>query len=185
MRNGWIVCLYLASAWGCAGTSWFQQGGSANAQYFTLRTARGTEQIRLDGDRLFGPDVEVSRLSDGYRGHVGKRVVDLRTEDKKVFGSIGSDHTELHVEERPDGIVLKGLYGGSLGSIELLAGKVVGSIGSCTYDLQRASAEAAFRYTGMRACLGRVASVEMMLPADLGRRPATERAALMALFLGK
>jgi hypothetical protein len=173
-----------AAALGCAHQPQTAYERSADdSQYFTLRTARGTEQIRLEGDRLFGPDVEVSRLSDGFRGHVGKRMVDLRTADMKVFGSIGSDHTELHVEERPDGFVLKGMYGGSLGSIEMLASRVLGSIGSCSYDMVRAAAETP-RYTGRRACLGRVSTVEMFLPADLHTRSAVDRAAMMALFLG-
>ena len=103
-------------------------------------------------------------------------MVDLRTSDRKVFGSIGSAMTELHVEERPDGFVMKGMYGGKLGTIELLANKMAGSIGDCTYDMVRAGSDVP-RYTGRRACRGMVGSAEIMLPADLAarRRPRTGR----------
>ncbi len=182
MRNG-AIAGFCAAAMGCASAGSSQQSGPDNAQYFTMRTAVSTETIRLDGDRLFGPNVEVSRLSDGFRGHVGDRLVDLRTEESKVFGSIGSAHTELYVEDRPTGIAIKGMYGGTLGTIELLTEKVAGSIGQCTYDLVRVAPDQ-YRYTGRRACRGRVGSAEIELPQDLGRRPAVDRAALMAMFLG-
>jgi hypothetical protein len=159
-------------------------GGGREDQYFTLRTAVSTEQIRLEGDRLFGPDVEVSRLSDGFRGHVGHRNVDLRTSEMKVFGSIGSALTELYVEERPGGFVMKGMYGGKLGTIELLGNKMAGSIGNCTYDLTRAGSDVP-HYTGRRACRGMVGTIELFLPVDLATRPPEDRAALIALFLGQ
>jgi hypothetical protein len=185
MKNGGIWMLGAVMTMGCAGAGAFSQSGPDNdAQYFTMRTSVSTETIRLDGDRLFGPNVEVSRLSDGFRGHVGNRLVDLRTENRKVFGSIGSAHTELHVEERPGGFVMKGMYGGRLGTIELLNDKMLGSIGNCTYDMVRAGTDVA-HYTGRRACRGHIGSAEISLPADLGRRPAVDRAALMALFLGQ
>ena len=187
MKNGPICTVSVAVvALGCAGAGAYQQSGQQEAQYFTMRTGTSTDTIRLDGDRLFGPDVEVSRLSDGFRGHFGNRVVDLRTADMKVYGSIGSAHTELYVEERPNGVVVKGLYGGTLGTIELLSDKVSGSIGDCTYDLVRAGAGSDLPvYTGRRACRGRVSSAEIPLPADLARRPAVDRAALMAMFLAQ
>ena len=183
MPTGRIVFLSLAAAAaGCAGQSAFG-GSSGNEQYFTLRTAASTEQVRLEGNRLFGPDVEVSRMTEGFRGHVGNRMVDLRTSEMKVFGSIGSAHTELYVEEKPGGFVLKGLYGGKLGTIELLSDKMAGSIGGCSYDMVRAGTE--FRYTGRRVCRGMVGTAEIFLPADLATRPPEDRAALIALFLGQ
>jgi hypothetical protein len=198
MKNGGIRMLAVAAmTMGCAGASAFQQSGPDNGQYFTLRTSANTQTMRLDGDRLFGPDVEVSRLSDGFRGHVGNLLVDLRTENMKVSGSIGSAHTELYVEERSGGLVVKGLYGGALGSIEMLTEKVSGSIGNCTYDMIRAGTEVdvTARYTGRRACRvprraggvsqSYVGSAEISLPTNLGRRPAVDRAVLMALFLGQ
>lgn len=184
MTAGRIALFSLAAAAaGCAGFSGFG-GSSGNEQYFTLRTAASTEQVRLEGNRLFGPDVEVSRLTEGFRGHVGNRMVDLRTSEMKVFGSIGLAHTELYVEERPSGFVLKGMYSGKLGSIELLADKMAGSIGGCTYDMIRAEA-AVFRYTGRRVCRGMVGTAEILLPADLATRSPEDRAALIALFLGQ
>ncbi len=184
MASGRLLMVTLAAAaTGCAALS--GPGASrGNEQYFTLRTASSTEQIRLDGDRLFGPDVEVSRLQEGFRGHVGNRLVDLRTSEMKVFGSIGSGLTELYVEERPGGFALKGLYNGKLGTIELLSNKMAGSIGGCTYDMVRAEMET-FRYTGRRVCRGMVGTAEIFLPPDLARRTPEDRAALMALFLGQ
>jgi hypothetical protein len=178
---GFVVGVTAAA--GCAALSGAESGGGPG-QYFTLRTAVSTETARLDGNRLFGPDVEVSRLTDGFRGHVGSRLVDLRTADMKVFGSIGSALTELYVERRPGGFVMKGMYGGKLGTIEMLADRMAGSIGNCTYDMIRADRETP-RYTGRRACRGQVGTAEILFPQDLRSRPPEDQAALTALFLGQ
>jgi hypothetical protein len=152
-------------------------------EYFTLRLADRTEQARLDGRRLHGADIEVQHLRDGYRGQVRDGLVDLRSDGEKIFGSVGTGHTELHFEEVPGSLYLTGLWAGRLGELEVTADRVKGTIGGCTYDLSR-HPEAPW-YKGTRNCAGRFGGAELAIPTTLPRRTAEERAVLLALFLGR
>jgi hypothetical protein len=152
-------------------------------QYFTLRLPDLTEQARLDGGRLHGADIELERLRDGYRGHVRSSLIDLRTDGDKIVGSVGTGHTELHVEDSEGVLFLTGMYGGRLGELEVRPDRLKGTIGNCTYDLTRHPD--AYWYQGTRACQGRFGGAELAVPLSFARRSAHERGVLLAVFLGR
>jgi hypothetical protein len=178
-RASVLVTLALA---GCAAMQPLERQEDF-AQYFTLRLPDLTEQARLEGPRLFGADIEVQRMRDGYRGQVRSGLIDLRTDGEKVFGSVGTGHTELHVEEIPGSLFLTGLYAGRLGELEVRPDRIKGTIGACTYDLSR-HPEAAW-YQGSRVCQGRFGGAELAVPVSLAQRSALERAVFLAIFLGR
>jgi hypothetical protein len=151
--------------------------------YFTLRLPDRTEQARLEGRRLYGADIELEHLRDGYRGTVRSGLIDLRTDGEKIYGSVGTGHTELHVEEVPGSLFLTGMYAGRLGELEVRADRVKGTIGQCTYDMSR-HPEAPW-YQGTRLCQGRFGGAELAFPLSLARRSVHERAVLLAVFLGR
>jgi hypothetical protein len=152
------------------------------AEYFTLRLGDRTEQARLEGRRLYGADIEVERLRDGYRGRVRNGIIDLRTDGERIFGTAATGPTDLHFDQLPDALFLTGMYGGKLGELEVRPDRIKGTIGGCTYDMSR-HPDATW-YRGTRVCAGRLGSAELTFPASLATRPPDERGVLLAIFLG-
>jgi len=54
------------AALGCAGVFTPVEKQPDFGQYFTISLPGGTEQARLEGTRLYGSDLEVSRLEGGF-----------------------------------------------------------------------------------------------------------------------
>jgi hypothetical protein len=152
------------------------------AEYFTLRLGDRTEQARLEGARLYAADIEVNHLRDGYRGRVRNGTIDLRTDGERIFGTAATGPTDLHFEQLPDALFLTGMYGGTLGELEVRLDRIKGTIGGCTYDMSR-HPDAAW-YRGTRVCAGRLGGAELAIPASLAARPADERGVWLAVFLG-
>ena len=155
-------------------------------KYFTERAQNGTIQARLDGQRLFGATIDVALSGDGsYVGHLGTRVVDLRTEEGKVKGIIGTQPTELYVQPEGEGIRIRGLFAGSLGTLDVTPSVISGKVGRCSYDLKRRGTAAVW-YSGQKVCgNGRMPQLaDVAVPSELDARPPEQRAMLVALFLG-
>ena len=183
MRNHQRFCLLLmTAAMGCASAFQPLERQSDFAQYFTLRLADRTEQAKLQGARLFGAEIELQRLSDGYRGQVRGGLVDLRSGGGKIFGSVAAALTDLHVEGLADEIFISGLYAGRLGELTVAPERIKGTIGACSYDLGRHPDQT--WYVGQRSCLGQITSAQLAVPAALAARRPDERALLLAVFLG-
>lgn len=151
-------------------------------EYFTLRVPGALDQAKLSGARLHGVDVEVSRFDDGYRGRARMAKVDLRSNSESISGSVDG-RTELHVEDKPGLLVVRGLYNGKLGQLEVSDGTIAGGIGGCRYDLRRQKGR--LWYRGMRACGRQITDVRLALPKELSARPVEDRATLLVLFLGR
>ncbi len=133
--------------------------------------------MTIDGDRMFGPQIEIARYGTEYRGRAFGRIVDLRSNEGLIEGSVDSERTELHLQSYPDGFVLRGLYGGHLGAIEVRADRVAGSVGTQAYDL---------RSPGGNSCFtSGYGPTELVVPASVMALPARDRAAILAIFLGR
>jgi hypothetical protein len=181
----WIpMGLSLLMAAGCGGSLIPVDERPDFGQYFTLRTARDMVQAKLAGGRLYGPDIELALLPDGYRGHSNSGLIDLRSSpDDRIMGTVGSVSTELYFEQTDDGFILEGLYAGKLGTLTINPERLAGSVGGCAYDLSRRGAGGIW-YHGQRSCRGSVSGVQLELPAGLVNRTPAERAVLLAVFLG-
>jgi hypothetical protein len=151
----------------------------------TLRTPGNLSTATLDGTRLFGPDIEVARYGDEYRGRSQKGLVDLRSGNGTIAGVIGSGTTELHLEtDEAGGFRVRGMNAGRLGELEVRSDRIVGQLGGCSYDLRQASNACGTTYSGMRSCGGMPQNAELTLPATIATLEPIDRAALLAIFLG-
>jgi hypothetical protein len=150
----------------------------------SLRTPGNLSTATLDGTRLFGPELEVSRYGDAYRGRSAKGLVDLRSENGTILGVVGSGRTELHLEQAESGFRLRGMNAGTLGELEVRSDRIVGQLGGCAYDLRQASSACGTTYSGQRWCGGLPHQAELTLPPTIVALEPIDRAALLAIFLG-
>jgi hypothetical protein len=167
---------------GCAGALPSPEAQPDFGQYFTMSMLGDTEQAKLEGPRLHGAGLEVSRFDDGYRGTGRSGVIDLRTADMKIWGMVGTGSTELFVEDGGQGLHLRGRFGERMSDLAVLPDRVAGTIGRCQYDLRRPAGQGPW-YEGRRACSGAMAGVRLALPQALAALPPLDRAALLAIFL--
>lgn len=156
--------------------------------YFTKKVPGNTVQARLDGDRLYGADVEVKKDAGTYRGHSGAGVVDLRAtpsaEGTKIDGDGGSGRTEFYVTEAADGgISAKGLINGTVSHFDLTPSSFTGTVGNCTYDL-RFTEQSRPYYEGNSRCVGGGGGTRVALPQKFVDLTIDEKAVFVAVFLG-
>jgi hypothetical protein len=151
----------------------------------TLRTPGNLSTATFDGARIFGPELEIARDGDTYRGRSSRGLVDLRSESGTIEGVVGSGRTELHLEdEEAGGFRVRGINGGKLGELEVRSDRIVGQLGGCAYDLHQASHACGTTYSGSRSCGGLPQNAELTLPPTVAALEPIDRAALLAIFLG-
>jgi hypothetical protein len=168
---------------GCAGMFTPLEKQPDFGQYFTMRMPDDTQQAKLEGPRLHGPDLELSKGSDGYRGQGPSGTIDLRAGGGKIAGTVGSGSTELFVDDTNQGaLVLRGRFAETMSQLELRPDRLAGTIGRCQYDLQRPDPRAPW-YEGQRVCAGALSTVQLALPVALSALPAADRGLLLAVFL--
>jgi hypothetical protein len=182
--SGWLrvsgVC--ALAALGCAGLMTPVEQRPDFGQYFTISLPGGTEQARLEGTRLYGSDLEVSRLEGGFRGMGRSGVIDLHTQGNKISGNVGSGSTELYVDEGPEGLHIRGRFAERMSDLSVRPDRVAGSIGRCHYDLNRLGGQGPW-YEGQRVCGGANAGIRLALPSALASLAPIDRGVLLAVFL--
>jgi hypothetical protein len=149
--------------------------------------AGGTaRQLKLEGQNLYGPRVNVSFFADGYRGIYNQtQVVDLRpVGDDRIYGTIAGQPTELYVEEGPTWLQVRGLFKGRVSSFFLTPGRVQGLVGNCTYSLRATADPVPNTYFGGSSCGAWLGGTRLTLPEGFDERPARERVVALALLLG-
>jgi hypothetical protein len=183
-RKGWsgAVCVVALAAVGCAGTFAPVDQQPDFGQYFTMSVLGGTEQAKLEGPRLHGADLEVSRFEGGYRGMGRSGVIDLRTEGKKITGNVGAGSTELYVDDGPDGLHIRGRFAERMSDLAVQPDRLAGTMGRCHYDLRRPGGQGPW-YEGQRVCGGANTGVRLALPSALAALSALDRGVLLAVFL--
>ncbi len=185
VTSGMLVSVIaLAGALGACG------GGASNTMpreelgdYFTMRLEGGSMQLKLEGNRLYGPNVEIVHDGDAFRGRAYGAVVDLRAEEGKVTGVIGSARTDLHVEGG-EGVRVhfQGLVAGQLTDIDLSPAGLTGTVGKCGHDL-KPTKDDPLSFNGRRACSGAFRFMTLVLPKALPALSPPERAVYLALLL--
>jgi hypothetical protein len=178
-RRFWVAASLVL---GCAGALTPVEKQPDFGRYFTMSMLGDTEQARLEGSRLYGAGLEVSRFDDGYRGTGRSGVIDLHTAGNKISGTVGAGSTELFVDDGPQGLHVQGRFGARMSDLAVQPDRVTGTIGRCQYDLQRPGGQGPW-YEGQRACGGAVAGVRLALPGALASMSSIDRAALLAIFL--
>jgi hypothetical protein len=179
--SGLVLALGVLA--GCAGLRASEQDPDF-AQRFTHRGQDETTQARLEGDRLYGATIEVSKVApDTYAGRLHGVPTDLRTVPGKITGSVGNLPTDLNVSSSGDALRLQGIFAGAIGTIDVTPRFIRGKIGQCSYAMTREPSSP--WYVGKSVCGAKgLQFSDVALPRDLDARPLEDRAALVAMFLG-
>lgn len=155
-------------------------------EHFTLRSPGGFDELALQGDRIFGPNIDVTLFGDTYRGNVRQLLVDMRIRDDLLEGTVGNARTELHVERFPDGFAVRGLFGGRIGQFVMHGSRFEGRMGGRAFVLTQSESDPLLYQSGTEAGqLTARGSTELTFPASFTSRPVEQRAAILAIFFGR
>lgn len=120
-KKSTLPLLLLASALvtGCAATPQPKAAGDDDFLGY-ISYNRGGRRVpvvdvtRVTTRELVSPDLQVSRVNDGFRGVAGRAIIELRPEGDKVLGNRGGLPIALHLTHEGDLLLARGLYGGQL-----------------------------------------------------------------------
>jgi hypothetical protein len=160
---------------------------SKRTEYFSLHTTTSSQQIGLSSSgHLIGPNLQLSPTASGYRGMTSTALVDLRSDGEHILGTINDRIIDLHLTVSPDGLLIRGMFGGHLGRLEATNQGIASNLGPCSYELEVKGQ----RYEGQRAC-GRGLTMPIVRPAAVELPPGFERlrpdrqAMLLAILLSQ
>ncbi|MET0593846.1 MAG: hypothetical protein ABW133_14180 [Polyangiaceae bacterium] len=171
---------------GCSGSQTDPCAPEPAVEHFTLRSPGGFDELALQGDRLFGPNIDVTRFDDTYRGNVRQLLVDLRIRENLIEGTVANARTELRVERFPDGFAVRGLFGGRIGQFLVQGDRFEGRMGGRAFVLQRSESDPLLFLSGTEAGqLTARGSTELTFPASFSSRPVEQQAAILAIFFGR
>ena len=176
--------LFLFTA-GCSGAKKDPNAPEPVVEHFTLRSPGGFDELALEGERVFGPNIDVTRYDDTYRGNVRTLFVDLRIRENLIEGTVANARTELHIEKFEDGFAVKGLFGGRMGQILLQGDRFEGRMGTRAFVLTKSDNPLIYKSGVGAGQLSSRGSTEFTFPASFSARPVEQQAALLALFLGR
>jgi hypothetical protein len=144
-------------------------------------------QTTVDGSRIYGPMVMLERDDAGLRGSGPTGVVDLRKDSDSLRGFIGTGPTELHLETVGEGgFMLRGMFGGALGRLEVRSDRIEGQLGRCQYNLRRQPSDLGVAYNGRRVCSSRsFEPATITLSPEIAALEPIDRAAVIAILLGR
>jgi hypothetical protein len=181
-----IAFAFAILAAGCGGSKKDPSAPEPPVEHFTLRSPGGFEELALEGDRLFGPNIDVVRYDNDIRGKVREQTVDIRISETLIEGTIGNARTELHIEKLPNGFGVRGMFGGRIGQFRMQSHILEGRLGGRAFVLHRSEKDPNLYVSGVGAgALTARGSMEFKVPASFADRPTEQRAALLALFFGR
>jgi hypothetical protein len=159
------------------GTSAAQEG-----QYLSLRTPGAATTARVTGNRVSGPDLQLSRDGKTLRGRAFGQTVFLGLNGQELGGTVGRELTRLSFEDR-DGVThARGTFYGRLSELTLSAEGLTGTVGACSYDL-KATEDGS--YVGARSCGGPPERpVVLAIPPTLAQQGPAMTLATLGLILG-
>lgn len=176
------LILPIAFASACA-----SDRSNGNGRQFTLLTSTSAQQMSLGtSGQITGPNLQLAPTADGYRGMANSAIIELRSNGRRIQGTINDRVIDLHVELHPDGLEVRGMFGGKLGRLEATNSGIVSSLGGCHFELEVKS----YRYVGSRACGGGglvpiVHPAALELPSGFERLRPDRQAMLLAILLGQ
>lgn len=197
MRNAIFGIVALSLVGGCASSELCPQTpDNAPLEHITLRYPGNFDQVALEGGRMFGPELEVMRYDDAYRGHAFRKQIDIRVQENLIEGVVGAGRTELHLERYPDGFELQGLYAGNLGVLTYRRDRLEGHLGGRVFRLRSSASEPlvyesnsgpAEQAVALPQAIGGIhpGPTEIALPGTFGSLPPEHQAAVLAIFLGR
>jgi hypothetical protein len=197
MRTVAIAFAAVSMLAGCASADLCPEtSADTPLEHLTLRHPGTFDQIALEGPRLFGPEFEVMRYDDAYRGFAYRRQIDLRVQEDRIEGVVGAGRTELHVSKYADGFQMNGLYAGNLGRLIVRRNFIEGHLGGRVLHLRSSASDPlvyesnsgpAEQAVALPRAPTRIHSgpTEMVLPPNFASLPVEHQAATLAIFVGR
>jgi hypothetical protein len=109
--------------------------------------------------------------------------VDLRSDGRRIVGTMRNQIVDLHVENEDQALTIRGLFAGRLGRLTASNAGIYSTLGACVYDLEAHGTH----YEGQRACGGShsalVYPATVELPTGFERLPPDRQMMLLALIL--
>lgn len=180
--KAWLSIALVLAGCAAAPVAPSPEGEAADSFRFIGGGASMTARL-LRPDYLWSATGEVQHFPDGYRGRWRGESVDLRTSEGKIDGFVGGQRTELHLEAKPDGYVLRGMYRGHLGELWVGAHAIEGSVGYGWISVARVSPG---EYQGImptRPGGGRYLRA-LSVPVVFDALPPEQQALYLALLIG-
>ena len=179
-RNLWIVPAWVLLG-ACAAAP--LQPADAPAEpaatiTFRTKTLHSFEHAVVTDKAIFGPNIDVTRAGDAYRGRAHGEIVDLQWDGDILAGKIGNGApTALRYCEYPDGFAVEGMFSGGRGLLALRSNRMVGVIGARRLDLVT---EDGVSYREQTTSLQ---PTEVVLSRSIAALPRRQQAAFLAMFL--
>jgi hypothetical protein len=188
MQRHALLSFALLLAAGCSSSNGGQNGQPNAPEYAIVQSGGDVIQTTVDGSRIYGPNIMIERTEEGVRGNGPLGLVDLRRDANSLRGIIGTQPTELYVEPLDEGaFVLRGMFSGALGRLEVRGDRIEGQLGRCQFNLRRQDAQVGVAYNGRRVC-GSGSSIRpttVTLPPSIVALEPVDRAAVLAILLGR
>jgi len=154
------------------------------ATIFSLRADGGAVVARVGDAEIVGGDVSLGRFAEppgtAIRGRAFGRPVSLDAADGRVAGLFGGRPVDLAVARHGGALHVEGLSRGERAVFVVGPRALMGSVGRCSYELQRRDAG----YEGRRSCGGPSERVTLRIPPMLACWSDEARAASLAILLG-
>lgn len=139
-------------------------------EHFTLTSTGDSYSVTITPNLLSGPDYQVSRYSDAFRGDIKNKILDAEIENGKVNGNLGSAPFTVSIENEGDNTRVRGLYAGMLTDFTVGPTQIHGQAGQCSYQLARGPG--APDYSGYSSCSGtEQRSTRINLPDEFTHHP--------------
>ena len=161
-----VAALFLLASGCTSEPSCPKTPADAPIEHIAVRSPGNFTEVALQGGRIFGPDFDVVRCNQNYRGTAVRRQIDLQVQPDIITGIVGSGRTELRITKFADGFQVKGLYAGKMGDLVYRSGGLDGQLGGRVYHLRSVAASPA-------AAVSTTAGE----PAAAGAPPANQEAA--------
>jgi hypothetical protein len=154
---------------------------SESERTISLRAGDGVLLADLDGGRLTGPQVELTRDHQRVFGKLHERRADVTWQRGRVTGFLGTRRVRVEVLQHRAGFQAVGEFGGEPIELRVSPSRILGEVAGCEYALTAAAEQ----YRGWRDCGGTPVPVATTLrfPEALKHAPDAEAAALLILFL--
>lgn len=148
----------------------------------SFSVARTQFNLRMTPDDVTGPSFQVSRLPNELRGRVADAPVNLKLEEEKVKGNIGSSVVNLDVKKEGDALKAKGGFYGRPVNLTLSPQELTVYVNDCTYRLK--AREPGRIYEGKRSCdRASTPPTQITLPDAFMNATPAEQASLLLLAL--
>jgi hypothetical protein len=138
-------------------------------------------EAKVQGDRIFGSEIQIQRYGDEVRGRAFNAPIRLGFEQGRVTGSVGSAPVRLNLSQAEQSVTARGLFAGQQSDLRVDATSITGRIGRCDYDLTLAGTY----YSGFRTCGGASVPIPTTLevPEGLTDYPEGAKVAVLSLVL--